>query len=73
MQIKSIKNKNIKDKICKTIIVLGNSGVGKTNILQRYTKKKFEDTYLETIGIMELIKVSTFTIKKLIQDKVLYY
>ncbi len=43
-------NKSTKEKICKTLIVLGNSGVGKTNILQRYTKKKFEENHFETIG-----------------------
>ena len=38
-------NKN--NKICKTIVILGASETGKTNILQRYTKKRFEDIYFE--------------------------
>ncbi len=35
----------------KTIIVLGDKDTGKTNLLQRYVKKKFYDMYLETLGI----------------------
>ena len=42
---------NSKVKICKTIVMLGTSEVGKTNILQKYTKRRFEDAYIETIGI----------------------
>jgi GTPase SAR1 family protein len=37
-------------KISKTVIMMGTCEVGKTNILQRYVKKKFEDRYKETIG-----------------------
>ena len=37
-------------KVSKTVVLLGSCGVGKTNILQRYIKKKFVDTYIETIG-----------------------
>lgn len=37
-------------KICKTVVILGSSETGKTNILQRYTKRRFEDNYIETIG-----------------------
>jgi GTPase SAR1 family protein len=37
-------------KISKTVVMVGAREVGKTTILQRYIKKKFEDTYKETIG-----------------------
>jgi len=37
-------------KISKTVVMMGSCEVGKTNILQRYVKKKFEDRYKETIG-----------------------
>ena len=33
------------------IIILGNSKVGKTSFLIRFTKNKFDETYLSTIGI----------------------
>ncbi len=39
-----------KTKISKTVVMLGSSEVGKTNILQRYIKKKFDESYKETIG-----------------------
>lgn len=39
------------NKVCKTVIMLGGSQAGKTNILQRYTKRRFDDSYIETIGV----------------------
>ena len=41
----------------KTIIILGISKVGKTSIIKRITKNRYEDKYIETIGIKYLIKV----------------
>jgi small GTP-binding protein len=38
-------------KVCKTIVVVGSCEVGKTNLLQRYTKRRFEESYIETIGM----------------------
>lgn len=38
------------NKTSKTIVILGNNEVGKTNILQRFTKRRFELNYIETIG-----------------------
>ena len=38
-------------KTSKTVVILGNNETGKTNILQRYTKKRFDSNYLETIGV----------------------
>ncbi len=48
--MKKYENTRNNTKICKTIVILGTSGTGKTNILQRYTKNRFEQNYLETIG-----------------------
>ena len=39
------------------IIIIGDSGVGKTNILLRYSEDRFVDNYLLTIGINYLFKV----------------
>ncbi len=49
-----------KSKLCKTVVLLGSSETGKTNILQRYTKKRFENFYMETIGIY-LIDIKGWT------------
>ena len=32
------------------VIVIGNSGVGKSSLVYRYCEKKFEQHYLPTIG-----------------------
>lgn len=39
------------------IIIIGDSGVGKSNILLRYTEGKFVDNYMMTIGINYVFKV----------------
>lgn len=33
------------------IIVVGDSGVGKTNLIQRYTKDKFSPEFASTLGV----------------------
>lgn len=33
------------------IIIIGDSGVGKTNIISRYTKNKFSSEIAPTIGV----------------------
>jgi GTPase SAR1 family protein len=38
------------NKLSKIIVTLGHNEVGKTNLIQRYTKKKFNEAYKETIG-----------------------
>ena len=57
------KNSNAKNEI--KIILLGNAGVGKTSIILRYYKNKFETNSVSTIG-------STFVIKELQRDNVTY-
>lgn len=38
------------------ILVLGDSGVGKSSLLRRYVDDKYEDTYISTIGVDFKIK-----------------
>lgn len=39
------------------VIIIGDSGVGKTNILLRYSENRFVENYLLTIGINYLFKI----------------
>lgn len=41
------------------IIIIGDSGVGKSNILLRYSEGKFVDNYMMTIGINYVYKIIT--------------
>ena len=53
------------------LILIGNSGVGKSCILQRYIKHKFEQTYKCTIGVdflMKTIIVNGKTVKLQLWD-----
>ena len=42
---------DINDSLYKTIIVLGNSSVGKTSILSQLTKNQFNSNHTSTIGL----------------------
>ena len=42
---------DINDSLYKTIIVLGNSSVGKTSILSQLTKNQFNVNHTSTIGL----------------------
>lgn len=33
------------------VLVLGESGVGKTSIIRRFTDEKYQDSYISTIGL----------------------
>jgi len=39
------------------IVIIGNSGVGKTSMINRYLKKTFDENSSTTIGAMFLTKV----------------
>jgi len=57
----SIRKKNPKtdsshDLVLK-VIIIGDSGVGKTNILTRYCEGIFKDSYVATIGVDFKIKM----------------
>ncbi|CAK73283.1 unnamed protein product (macronuclear) [Paramecium tetraurelia] len=47
------------------VIVLGDSGVGKTNILTQYCDQKFSQNYMATIGVDFKIKTITVEDKKI--------
>lgn len=39
------------------VIIIGDSGVGKTNILLRYSEDRFAENYLMTLGINYLYRI----------------
>ena len=47
------------------VILAGNAGVGKTSIINRYTKNSFKDNIMSTAGVTFTSKILEFTdIKK---------
>jgi Ras-related protein Rab-8A len=54
--MKAIKKKDDSDVIVK-IVIIGDSGVGKTNILLRFCDSDFKISYAATIGVDFKIKV----------------
>ena len=55
MQKKSEKQEKKYDYLCKSIIV-GDSGVGKTNIVLRFTQDTYKNSHTATIGVDFKIK-----------------
>jgi Ras-related protein Rab-8A len=53
---KNNKSDSSHDLILK-VIIIGDSGVGKTNILTRYCEGIFKDSYVATIGVDFKIKM----------------
>lgn len=47
------------------VIVIGDSGVGKTNLITRFCENHFRDTYVATIGVDFKIKSLTMGDKKI--------
>jgi Ras-related protein Rab-8A len=41
------------------VIIIGDSGVGKTNIITRFCENNFKDSYVATIGVDFKIKTMT--------------
>lgn len=41
------------------LLIIGNSGVGKTNLLMRFSEDSFMTSHLTTIGTISLTKAST--------------
>ena len=50
-----MKKKNIEEKI--NILILGNTAVGKTSYILKYTEDEFQEMYLATVGIDFKVKV----------------
>jgi Ras-related protein Rab-8A len=46
------------------LIIIGDSGVGKTNILMRFCESNFKDNYVATIGVDFKIKIIQIEDKK---------
>lgn len=63
MSGKANKNKNPHDVVLK-VIIIGDSGVGKTNILTRYCEGIFKESYVATIGVDFKIKLIQHEDKK---------
>ena len=57
----SIRKKSSKSDISHDVIfkviIIGDSGVGKTNILTRYCEGVFKDSYVATIGVDFKVKM----------------
>ena len=51
MTEKNTSKNNKKNKIILKILTLGDSAVGKSALLVRYTQNKFNSGYLSTVGI----------------------
>lgn len=49
---------------CRKIVVLGNPGVGKTSIIQRYVHNKFQKSYAATLGFNIFTRYLTIAEKK---------
>ena len=67
----SNKNKSSDYQYIFKLILIGNSGVGKSSILQRYMNKTFEESYKCTIGVdflMKSLEVKGKTVKLQLWD-----
>jgi small GTP-binding protein len=54
---KNNKTKTSSHDLTLKVIIIGDSGVGKTNLLTRYSEGIFKDSYVATIGVDFKIKV----------------
>jgi len=71
MKSKGIQDKQELKKIKLKLLLLGDAGVGKTSILNKYLKNKFEENYITTLGIEssnKTIKTNKFEIVLQIWD-----
>ena len=58
------KNGNNKYDCMAKVIILGDSGVGKTNFITRFCENKFKQSYVATIGVDFKIKSVTVDDKR---------
>ena len=72
MSNKNNNNKTSSDyKYIFKLILIGNSGVGKSSIIQRYMKQTFEESYKCTIGVdflMKTLEINNKTVKLQLWD-----
>ena len=62
----SVGGASSRKKVLLKVIILGDSGVGKTSLMNQYVNKKFSNQYKATIGADFLTKeVTTFTSNQL--------
>lgn len=64
-------NTNVYCVLCFTVVLIGESGVGKSNLLSRYTKNEFNHDSRTTIGVefsARTVELNGFTIKAQIWD-----
>lgn len=59
-----MKTREVYDYMTK-LIVIGDSGVGKTNIILKFTQEKFKDNYVATIGVDFKVKIVNVGDKKI--------
>lgn len=63
MTAKTTTKKTAHDLVLK-VIIIGDSGVGKTNLLTRYCEGIFKESYVATIGVDFKIKLTQHQDKK---------
>ena len=63
MTSKTTTKKTAHDLVLK-VIIIGDSGVGKTNLLTRYCEGIFKESYVATIGVDFKIKLTQHQDKK---------
>ena len=57
--------------VSKKIILIGNIGVGKTSLIQRFVHQKFSEEYLSTIGVKvdkKMVQINNRLLSMLIWD-----
>lgn len=68
MHKKSLRNGNGKESVYDymvKLIIIGDSGVGKTNILTRFCENIFKDSHVATIGVDFSVKTIQVEDKKI--------
>ena len=68
---KNNTNEKVEENLIFKIIILGDSGVGKTSIIKRYVNNNFEDNISSSIGINFVIKDLFFNKKQKVSLKLM--
>lgn len=59
------QNRNVVSDLLLKVIIVGDSGVGKTNLLTYFCEGVFKDSYVATIGVDFKIKMLNVDDKKI--------